>query len=77
MNNQSVTIQFKVQPVFSSAQLCATGFFQVGSEPPVSSQDCITTCARAGAPALGWWQGMLAAFLLLGVGLHRVRRLGT
>lgn len=77
MNNQSVTIRFKVQAVFSSTQLCANSDFQVGSEPPVSSQDCITTCARAGAPALGWWQGMLAAFLLLGVGLYRVSRVGA
>lgn len=77
MNNQSVTIQFKVQAVFSSAQLCANGVFQVGSQPPISSQDCVTTCARTGAPALGWWQGMLAALLLFGVGLYRVRRLGA
>ena len=72
LNNQTVTIKFRVQAVFSSAQLCLKGVFQLGSEPPMVSQECITTCPRVGAPALGWWQGVLAGFSLLGIGLRRL-----
>ncbi len=64
-NAQSATVSLQAE-VVAGAQLCANLVAHIGSET-LTAQVCGSACGAA-APALGRWQGLLVAGLLLAVG---------